>query len=44
MDLLQDKGITEGILIVTHKHGGQNLGKQRFDIIRQVAHEALPVD
>ena len=44
MELLQDKGINDGILIVTRKHGGQNLGKQRFDIIRQVAHEALPMD
>ena len=41
MDLLKEKGFEEAILVVTRKYGGINLGKKRFDLIKQVAKEAM---
>ena len=43
-DLLQKHGQSEAILVVSRKFGGIKLGKQRFDIIKQVASEVLPRD
>ena len=43
-DLLQRHGQSEVILVVSRKFGGIKLGKQRFDIIKQVASEVLPRD
>ena len=43
MDLLKEKGLDEAILVVTRKYGGLNLGKKRFDIIKQVAAEAMNI-
>ena len=40
-DLLQVNNANDCILIVTRKFGGDNLGKQRFDLIRKSAIEAL---
>ena len=40
-DLLQQKGLTEAMLVVTCKYGGYKLGKKRFELIKQVANEAL---
>ena len=40
-DLLQQKGLTEAMLVVTCKYGGYKLGKKRFELIKQVASEVL---
>lgn len=37
MDILKMNEIHEAILVVTRKFGGKKLGKQRFEIIKQVA-------
>ena len=42
LDLLQETDVTGGMLIMSCTYGGQNLGKQRFDIIKQIAKDALP--
>ena len=42
LELLQQKDITDGIVVVSRIYGGQNLGKQRFDIIRQTAQDIIP--
>ena len=41
MDLLKTNGINEAILVVTRKFGGNKLGKQRFQIIEQVATQVI---
>ena len=40
-DMLKQRHINNVILIVSRIHGGINLGKTRFDLIRRVAAEAL---
>ena len=40
-DMLKQRHINNVILIVSRIHGGTNLGKSRFDLIRRVAAEAL---
>ena len=41
-DLLQRHGQSNAILVVSRKFGGIKLGKQRFELIKQVAGEVLP--
>ena len=41
MDLLNQKGLTEVILIVSRKYGGINLGRKRFELIKKVAVNAI---
>ena len=43
-DSLQQKGLTEAMLVVTCKYGGYKLGKKRFELIKQVANEAYKVN
>ena len=40
-ELLKQRNISNAILVVTRKYGGTNLGKQRFQIIKQVACNVL---
>ena len=40
-ELLKQRTISNAILVVTRKYGGTNLGKQRFQIIKQVACNVL---
>ena len=40
-DLLQERNISNSILIVSRLHGGTNLGKTRFELIRKAATEVL---
>ena len=41
VNLLDQKNIARGILVVTRQYGGVKPGRQRFDLIKQVAAEAL---
>ena len=40
-EVLRQRNVNNAILIVTRVHGGTNLGKARFDLIRRVAADAL---
>ena len=42
-DLLEANINSNGILIVTRRHDGPNLGKRRFDLVRDVAREVLGI-
>ena len=39
--VLEQKSVTDAILIVTRGFGGTHLGKQQFDLIKQVATEVV---
>ena len=39
--VLEQKSVTDAILIVTRKFGGTHLGKKLFDLIKQVATEVV---
>ena len=41
MELLKQKGLSEVILIMTRKYGGINLGQKRFELIKNVAVNAI---
>ena len=39
--LMRERKISNAILMVTRKHGGTNLGEQRFQLIKEVASDVL---